>query len=146
MARYGLSRPVGNAAALPRISFLTTQQAIMDSRVIPSGFAAAPVETGHALSRNPPLLRSLRFDISSEEVGLSFWTDGRAGTGGRADGTWGRGSLARGLAVKLSPQPRTTATSPGVLSANHGRRARGRRGRGVDKSRDGGGLSEKLLL
>lgn len=80
------------------------QQAIMDSRVIPSGFGS-PVYTGPdkylpTVSAYPesPVLAS----TSGEEV---VCRAGRTGLG--------EGRLARGLAVKLSPQPRTTATSPG---------------------------------
>lgn len=55
---------------------------------------------GFSLSRIP----GPRFDLR-RGGGLSGWTDVWTGLG--------EGTLARGLAVKLSPQPRTSATSPG---------------------------------
>lgn len=50
---------------------------------------------------------------------MDGWMDGRDWGGEKGRG--GEGRLARGLAVKLSPQPRASAASPGVFSANLGR-------------------------
>lgn len=87
------------------------QQAIMDSRVIPSSFGS-PVKTGprHTVSAYP---ESAIF-ASISGVGLSGWTDGW---------DWGEGILAKGPRCQVVPPSKCDFTR--VFSANHGRFGQG---------------------
>lgn len=95
------------------------QQAIMDSRVIPSGFGS-PVSTepGNTCPRFQ-LLPNTRYSLRSQARGLSVRLDGWM------DGTGG-GETSYGPRCQVVPPAESNCDSTRVFSANHGRFRQGR--------------------